>query len=99
VSDKLTDRLRIKSNVINMGEKIACNMGEKIAWGSDAALMDEAADRIDELEAKIDEARKLYVELTNRDTCEEDNGSVYYCANPSLMAKFDKLFNNYGCGL
>jgi uncharacterized coiled-coil protein SlyX len=28
-------------------------MGEKIAWGSDTSLMREAADRIEELEAKL----------------------------------------------
>lgn len=30
------------------------NMGEQIAWGSETALMDKAADRIDELEAALD---------------------------------------------
>ena len=30
------------------------NMCEKIAWGSDSALMDEAAERIEELESHIE---------------------------------------------
>ena len=39
---KLVNRLRIKAGVMEMGERIA--------WGSDTALMREAADRIEELE-------------------------------------------------
>lgn len=38
---KFTDRLRIKSNMIHMGEKIA--------FGSECELMDQAADIIDVL--------------------------------------------------
>lgn len=44
MSSDLVKRLEIKSGMILMGEKIA--------WGSDAALMDEAADRITALEAE-----------------------------------------------
>ncbi len=44
----LQERLRIKSDMIHMGESIA--------WGSDSALMDEAANRIDANEALLREA-------------------------------------------
>ena len=33
-------------------------MGEKIAWGSDTALMKEAADRIEMLESALQDIRK-----------------------------------------
>lgn len=41
---ELSKRLRIKAAMIEMGERIA--------WGSDSALMREAADLIDQLAAK-----------------------------------------------
>jgi hypothetical protein len=41
----LSERLRIKAGVMEMGEKIA--------WGSDTALMREAADVINKLEEDI----------------------------------------------
>ena len=41
----IVKRLRIKANVISMGEKIA--------WGSDTDLMNEAADIIEALEIAI----------------------------------------------
>jgi len=44
-TDDLVKRLTIKASVMEMGEKIA--------WGSDTSLMREAADRIEELEAKL----------------------------------------------
>ena len=44
----LVKRLTIKAGVMEMGEKIA--------WGSDTSLMREAADRIEELEGKLDKA-------------------------------------------
>ena len=50
--DDLVKRLTITAGVMEMGEMIA--------WGSDTALMREAADRIEELEAEnerlLDEA-------------------------------------------
>lgn len=45
---ELVERLRITSNMVNMGEKIS--------WGQDTALMDEAADTIERLESERDEA-------------------------------------------
>lgn len=55
MADDLAERLRIKADMINLGEKIA--------WGSETALMDEAADRITALQAqnrKLVEALRLY---------------------------------------
>jgi|GEM_PF-4277520 len=52
--DDLVKRLTIKAGVMEMGEGIA--------WGSDTAIMREAADRIEELEAKLAKAM-LVVEL------------------------------------
>ena len=48
MTDDLVKRLTIKAGVMEMGEKIA--------WGSDTSLMREAADRIEELEAKLAKA-------------------------------------------
>lgn len=45
---ELVKRLRITSNMVNMGEKIS--------WGQDTALMDEAAAAIERLERERDEA-------------------------------------------
>lgn len=42
---KLVNQLRIKAGVMEMGERIA--------WGSDTALMREAADRIEALEEAL----------------------------------------------
>lgn len=42
----LIERLRIKAGVMEMGERIA--------WGSDTALMREAAGKIEALEAQLD---------------------------------------------
>jgi hypothetical protein len=47
----LVKRLTIKAGVMEMGEKIA--------WGSDTSLMREAADRIEELEAKLAKAVEI----------------------------------------
>lgn len=47
---EIVERLRVKSNMINMGEKIA--------WGSETALMDEAAARLEAAEAELAETRK-----------------------------------------
>jgi len=46
MTNDLVKRLTIKAGVMEMGEKIS--------WGSDTSLMREAADRIEELEAKLD---------------------------------------------
>lgn len=51
MTDDLVERLRTKSAIINMGEKIA--------WGSETALMTEAADTILKLQAEVAEARAL----------------------------------------
>ena len=52
--DDLVKRLTITAGVMEMGEMIA--------WGSDTALMREAADRIEELEAKLAKAVELALE-------------------------------------
>jgi hypothetical protein len=44
----LIERLRMTSNMINMGEKIS--------WGQDTGLMDEAADAIEALQARAEKA-------------------------------------------
>ena len=49
----LPKKLRIKAGVINMGGRIA--------WGSETALMEEAADLIEQQQAEID-ALKAHVE-------------------------------------
>ena len=51
MTDDLVKRLTIKAGVMEMGEKIA--------WGSDTSLMREAADRIEELEAKLAKAVEI----------------------------------------
>ena len=52
-------------------------MGERIAWGSDTALMEEAADRIDRLEAELSQARDKAVD------CDK-------CANKNELGVFDE---------
>lgn len=49
----LIARLRIKSAMMNMGEKIA--------WGSDTALMDEAADALAAQEAELANVTREWV--------------------------------------
>ena len=51
MSKTLSEQLRIKAGVMQMGEKIA--------WGSDTALMEQAADEIDRLKAELAEAKKV----------------------------------------
>jgi hypothetical protein len=41
----LSERLRIKASMIDYGERIA--------WGSETAIMREAADKIEELQAEL----------------------------------------------
>lgn len=48
MSADLVKRLRHVSNMINMGERIS--------WGQETSAMDEAANRIEALERKLDEA-------------------------------------------
>ena len=50
MSKTLSEQLRIKAGMMQMGEKIA--------WGSDTALMEQAADEIDRLEAELAQLRK-----------------------------------------
>ena len=47
----LQERLRIKANMIDLGEKIA--------WGSDTDIMHEAADKLDFLQSKCSRAMVL----------------------------------------
>ena len=49
--DDLVKRLTVTAGVMEMGEMIS--------WGSDTALMREAADRIEYLEANLDQAQWL----------------------------------------
>ena len=49
IMSDLPKRLRIKAGVMNMGERIA--------WGSDTALMEEAAKLIEQQQAEIDELK------------------------------------------
>ena len=46
---ELTKQLRIKAGMINLGERIE--------WGSETALMETAANRIDHLEAELAKLR------------------------------------------
>lgn len=50
----IVNRLRIKADVIHMGERIA--------WGSDTSIMHEAATYIENLEKKYEELQKSFVE-------------------------------------
>ena len=50
MSKTLSEQLRIKAGVMQMGEKIA--------WGSDTALMEQAATEIDRLKAELAQVRK-----------------------------------------
>jgi len=59
MSDDLVKRLTIKAGVMEMGEKIA--------WGSDTSLMREAADRIEELEAKLAKAVEALEKIAQHD--------------------------------
>jgi len=52
-------RLRIVSAMISMGERIS--------WGQETSLMDEAADRIEQLEAAIIAALRAPDEATSRE--------------------------------
>lgn len=52
----LPKQLRIKAGMINMGERIA--------WGSDSALMGQAADLIEQQQARIAELEQREQELT-----------------------------------
>ena len=51
MSKTLSEQIRIKAGMMQMGEKIA--------WGSDTALMEQAADEIDRLKSELAEARKV----------------------------------------
>ena len=65
MDDDLVKMLTITAGVMEMGEKIA--------WGSDTALMREAADRIEELEAKLAKAvEALFEAVYLLDPSEED---------------------------
>jgi hypothetical protein len=43
------------------------SMGERISWGQETSLMDEAADRIEQLEAAIIAALRAPDEATSRE--------------------------------
>ena len=51
LTNGLTKRLRIVSDMINMGEKIS--------WGEETAIMDQAADEIDRLREALTNARHI----------------------------------------
>lgn len=54
----LPKHLRIKASVMNMGERIA--------WGSDTALMEQAADLIEQQQARIAELEEQLIIQTKR---------------------------------
>lgn len=58
---KLVNQLRVKAGVMEMGERIA--------WGSDTALMREAADRIEALEDAIKETIEENLDLADGENC------------------------------
>lgn len=60
----LVKRLNIKAGVMEMGEMIA--------WGSDTALMREAASYIEELESKLEERKATCIKLVTIRTELED---------------------------
>jgi hypothetical protein len=62
----LVERLEIKSGMMKMGEKIA--------WGSDTALMDEAAARITALEQEVHNLDVMIcdISLTNKNLEQEN---------------------------
>ena len=74
--DDLVKRLKIMARDIEM-----C---EKLAWGSDSALMCEAADRIEELEAKLAEQDDL-VQAAKR-LAEYLNGDHIYMERVHYLA-------------
>lgn len=55
VVEELATRLRIKADMISMGEKIA--------WGSETALMYEAADALTQHRREVEEARREAAEM------------------------------------
>lgn len=59
--DDIVKRLNIKAGVIEMGEKIA--------WGSDTALMREAAIKIESLQTAIKETIDENLHLADGDIC------------------------------
>ena len=68
MSDDLVNRLTIKAGVIEMGEKIA--------WGSDTALMREAAYRIEELQASRDMWAQVSISWAERAEQAEANLNI-----------------------
>jgi hypothetical protein len=68
MSDDLVNRLTIKAGVMEMGEKIA--------WGSDTALMREAADRIEELQASRDMWAQVSISWAERAERAEANLNI-----------------------
>lgn len=67
----VVERLRTKASMIMLGEPIA--------WGSDSAVMDEAASLISALEAERDEARKLANQYAwERDKAREERDVAEY---------------------
>lgn len=83
----LAKNLRIKSDMINMGERIQ--------WGSETALMDEAATTIEHLEAALIKAKEAINWRLDfdRQECGEviramENGSIPK-TNPMLLALDD----------
>lgn len=58
---KLVNQLRVKAGVMEMGERIA--------WGSDTALMREAADKIESLEDAIKETIEENLDLADGENC------------------------------
>ena len=79
MADDLTERLRVKEDMIHLGEKIA--------WGSDVTLMHEAADRITALQAqnrKLVEALRWYEQQMCEGFCGDLPAKTTYCTEMDL---------------
>lgn len=79
----LVDRLNMKAGVMEMGEKIA--------WGSDTALMREAAGKIAELEAQLEAVGAGGVSALVR---LHENGAKAWAGVPDATAWVDELRGN-----
>lgn len=79
---ELVVRLRITSNMVNMGEKIS--------WGQDTALMDEAADALERLERERDEARKECDKLASAWAANLSSKSETVTALRARLAKMEE---------
>ncbi len=84
--ETLPQKLRVKADMITL-----C---ERIQWGSETSLMREAADRIEELEAKIEAQRVTQTTLckmiAKKNQC-LDSIDTELLHSPSISTEFKKL--------